>query len=509
MAGNKDGEFWNGGEKPKPGEQSVWENAQKAKSRAEADARDPSAVAERKKSRKLRFVLIAGGVVVVGGALLLALAPTIAGAIAPGIIEGQASKHISGEAKVSSVSLSWTGPQRIEGLQLLDKGKEVVAASVSVDAGLFSLIRGNLNLGEVVVDRASVKIVREQGGELNIQRLLASPNAAPGAPSSGSSGGSKSEARVPEGLKAAINVKNLKVQYTDRSTANGADVSISDLDIKADIEPGTPLTLKAKGKASNAADPTRNGGLAADIKIDKWSKEDGELTIKKAKSTSTIEISDLPVALLEAFVPATPGQPAPALAKGLGDSLSLSIDVQGTMGDLAAKTMLTTSGARASADIKWADGAITAAAPIEAMLSGKAIWELVPSIRTSLEGQDAAKITALPDVTFRIESLNLPFEQGQPIDLRGGGAKITLATTATRGTLKLAPDRPSQPFELSPLNVTVDSADLAKGLTVAARTDLAIEGTRAGEVTIDATAAACSTRSASPSAASPRVFAAR
>ena len=488
MAGNKDGEFWNGGEKPKPGEQSVWENAQKAKSRAQADARDPGAVAERKKSRKLRFILISGGVVVVGGALLLALAPTIAGAIAPGIIEGQASKHISGEAKVASVSLSWTGPQRIEGLQLLDKGKEVVAASLSVDAGLFSLIRGNLNLGEVVVDRASVKIVREQGGELNLQRLLASPNAAaPGAPSGGSSSGSKSEARVPEGLKAAINVKNLKVQYTDRSTASGADVSISDLDIKADIEPGTPLTLKAKGKASNAADPSRNGGLAADIKIEKWSKEDGELTIKKAKSTSTIEISDLPVALLEAFVPAAPGQPAPALAKGLGDSLSLSIDVQGTMGDLAAKTMLTTSGARASADIKWADGAITAAAPIEAMLSGKAIWELVPSIRKSLDGQDAAKISALPDVTFGIESLNLPFEQGQPIDLRGGGAKITLATTATRGTLKLAPDRPSQPFELSPLNVTVDSADLAKGLTVAARTDLAIEGTRAGEVTIDAT----------------------
>lgn len=488
MAANNGGDFWGKGSDGNKDNQpagGVWESAQKARQSAAADAGDPSGVAARKRSRRLKIILATFSVLAIGGGTLVLFAPKIAGAFAPGIIASRAGGFISGEASVESVNLSWTGPQTIEKLRILDKKKEVVALSLSTDAGLFGLITGNLDLGKVTVTGARADLVRDKNGELNLQRIFAPPSAPGSGPAPAPSSKNAPAPTLPEGLKAELVIKNLAVEYTDLSAEHGANVKLDDLDLTSSIEAGKPLTLKLKGKAADAANSAEAGSIIADVNIDKWSKEDGSILLKRAKITSKIEIADLPVALLDAFVVTPAGAPRPQLVAGLGNKLNLVIDVDGSLGDMLAKLNLTTSGAQAAADIKWADGVLTAAAPITASLKGPAIPALVVAVREGLAAQDAAKLDALPDLALRIDNLRIPFDPNKDLDLRTGAATVTLSATRTTGTLRLAPDQPAKPFALSPLNIKVESADLAKALAVNARTDLTIDGSPAGEITLD------------------------
>ncbi|MFN6041266.1 MAG: hypothetical protein ACK46V_05120, partial [Phycisphaerae bacterium] len=115
-----------------------------------------------KKSSKAKKILLLGG----GGALiavagLTAFAPSIASGLAPGIIREQAGKFVTGKVDVSDVSLSWSGPQRIEGVTLVDtSGITVAKASVETTAGLWGLATGNLDLGEVTIRDTSLALVR-------------------------------------------------------------------------------------------------------------------------------------------------------------------------------------------------------------------------------------------------------------------------------------------------------------------------------------------------------------
>jgi len=66
--------------------------------------------------RKRRTLLKVFGALGVGTVVLVALAPTIGGSLAPGLIESKAGAQIAGLLKVDKVSLSWAGPQVIGGL---------------------------------------------------------------------------------------------------------------------------------------------------------------------------------------------------------------------------------------------------------------------------------------------------------------------------------------------------------------------------------------------------------
>ena len=82
-----------------------------------ADAGDVSAWeaskqrAEKRRKRGRVGWLVAG--VLVALLVVVALLPTIASFVAPGIIASQASKAIAGRVEVGSVSLSWLGGQKV------------------------------------------------------------------------------------------------------------------------------------------------------------------------------------------------------------------------------------------------------------------------------------------------------------------------------------------------------------------------------------------------------------
>src|SRR6185295_8989335 len=105
-------------------------------------------VPAKKKHRLLKVVVV----LVLLVALLVLMAPTLAGFFAPGIVESQASKQIAGHVKVGKASFSWTGPQVIGPLTLSDSsGAQIAQVSVKCSVGLIGLARGKLDLGVVEI----------------------------------------------------------------------------------------------------------------------------------------------------------------------------------------------------------------------------------------------------------------------------------------------------------------------------------------------------------------------
>src|SRR5262245_53324694 len=63
-------------------------------------------------------------VIVVILAALVALAPTIAGNFAPGVIAAQAGRRVKGKVKVADASFSWFGSQKVGPLTWTDEKGE-------------------------------------------------------------------------------------------------------------------------------------------------------------------------------------------------------------------------------------------------------------------------------------------------------------------------------------------------------------------------------------------------
>src|SRR5262249_52790611 len=126
------GGFWGSGESrlsskmnepaPKadqPADAAFWSKAEDKKKQDAAYAAVPDDQKKLTKKRKRRKVLwISLGSLAALLVLLVALAPTIAGWLAPGIIAGQAGKYISGKVAVDSTDFGWFGHQRVTGLHL-------------------------------------------------------------------------------------------------------------------------------------------------------------------------------------------------------------------------------------------------------------------------------------------------------------------------------------------------------------------------------------------------------
>ena len=89
-------------------------------------------------------------------AVLALFGPAIASILARGAIEDAVNPTITGSVRVDDVSLSWGGPQTIDGVEILDeRGASLATFDASAGAGLFALITGDRNLGELTVTRTN------------------------------------------------------------------------------------------------------------------------------------------------------------------------------------------------------------------------------------------------------------------------------------------------------------------------------------------------------------------
>ncbi len=468
-----------------------------------------------RRRRWLRRLLVAGGVLVLLLLVLVALAPMIAGWIAPGIASDAITKSINGSATVERVSLSWFGGQRIGPILIRDdKGTEVARASVKVSRGLSGLARGALGLGgmdagEIRID-GRADVVREADGRLNIQRVLTPKASAPRPPAP------SEPARVPPSLAAKLVIDSLQLTFRDDSP--GADpaarvVLLKDVKGEGVFAAGKPATLVLTGSAAYGRDAQSAAAPAGTVKInataDNLADATGLVTPDQATFDATVEATDMAVAPADALT-----RMNGALVQGLGDRLTVTLKASGTVKDATAEVKAAATGLDADVTLRYADGGsgaiLSAPRPGSVRIQTGALRALVPGFKESLDQQQLATISSWPDLTVALErlSVRVPTGGSSGPDLRGSSVSLSATTGPMSGEVVTpGPDGaagPRRPFTLTPMTFTVESEDLAGAVRLKGDGAATIDGQPAGSLAIDVVAGGLLDDAGRPAAGPPR-----
>jgi len=482
-----------GREKKKSGE--FWEEPKK-----------PSGPAKPPMKRWKKVVVFGGGGLVLLLVLLVAMAPSIAGAMAPGIIADAAAGSIKGPVRVGAVDLSWTGTQRIGPVTIVDPTKpagsnQVATVSVEINRGLLGLISAGLgsapDLGEIRL-AGDVKIVRSRDGTTNLDRALEPVKAA----SKDGSKGSSEPARVGRGTTALVLIDAIDVTYTDES-APRQGAAVKGLKGEVFVGPGdggTVARVKLAAKASGGEGA--EGAFKIDFKAGPIAGDDGVVRPEKMKLDATIDVSDMPTALVDSLA-GMGGR----LAAGLGPTLGLSVSANGSMKSATATVSLVSEGARVGGELAVADAVVTTSAPLIATLTGTAVRHLA-GLDDTLARSGTATLTEAPGVSVSVDRLRMKLPAGgAAFDLAGAAGTLSLKTTAMAGTLKLQKDGAPSQFKVSPLEVVLTTEDASGDVKLTAAGDATISGQPAGTLGADllATNFAAMMAAAGPGGALPSV----
>lgn len=488
-----------GGEEPAKPTGGFWSKAEDRRQQDQKERdellKDPHRPA-RKKRRIVRNLVLGLACVVlllavVGGAL----GPTIAGAIAPGYIRGMSGTTIAGKLDVEDMDLSWAGPQSASGFSLRGADGALIAkGSVTTDATLWSLITGPKDLGEVTVSGATLALVRNADGSLNVQAATAAPGAgkpAPGAAPATKGVGEKTKPALPPGLKARLIVKNLDATFTDKSASDAATVTLDDADLTAEIEAGhkAKVRLESMTFVGTTRPDSGAGQLAINASIDRWSTPEGSLTLDKARGEADVTLASFPVHVLDTLIGpvgrAADGS-AISLRRSLGPALDLSLSASGD--GKAANLTFTFSldGARGKGEAAVAEGVLSLTKPMELSAKGSAIRALVPQTEPYFAADATPSLDAIPDATVVVERLRMPYDAAGP-DLRKLDASVKVSVAPTSGRVVIEHGKPASAFTTTPLNVSLDTTSLGTSVHIQADTSATLGGNPAGDIRVDAT----------------------
>lgn len=462
--------------------------------------------AKQRPSRWKRLLLIGGVVVIVLLGALVALAPTLVGSYAPGIIENAAAGSIKGSVKVGKVNVGWFSDATVGPIELRDESGKMaaqldVAAPVSlwkvVSEGWWSAKR--LDLGTIQLG-GRVDVERDAAtGVTNLERAVAPKQQSASAPGK-SSGGL-------EAMKAGINITKLDVLVREKRADGtyGPDAGVKDLKGVAQIEFGGP---EVKLKTDLTGTPIGSGAGAFKGVIDatltstasKFDAKSLEKAIVKA------DVAGLPVAVIDAFA----GMGG-ALTSGIGDSADVNVDATGNLKTADLKARVNSTGVQGGFAFVVRDGIImqqgtgasgASADPTVNTLTIKSTEFLarLPAAREAMNrAGDLVKLTsAAPGLSVTIDKLRLPMPvtgnaAAASIDARGMGIEAKVRLGATEGQVALEPPAaPGQPaanwraFRAEPLELSVSAADLAQPFTLSGSTRATLDGQPAGDVSLRA-----------------------
>lgn len=443
-------------------------------------------------SKAKKVLLIGGAGTLVALAGLAAFAPTIASGLAPGIIREQAGKFVTGTVDVRDVSLSWGGPQRVEGVALVDaSGKTVATASVETTAGLWGLATGNLDLGEVTIRDTSLTLVRHEDGITNLQKMMkpAAQQPAPGAAQPAPA----QPAKIPAGLKVRVKVANVNVQLEDQTGPGGAaqptKIELKNVNGSATLDPAKPLDVTLTADTTGASGA---GKISADITATNWADASGVITTTAASVDAKIDITSLPVALVDAFtggaIKDESGKPV-ALSGAIGPAINAQVNAKGTLKDATASVNIAADRLSVNGDVRVADNIATTPGGLTISAKGAAISALVPALKSATSANPQAKIDALPDTTIKVSDLRIALPSGgKPMNLSGAAATLSIDTTQMSGSASLGEGQAMQPMTIAPMRITIATQDLSKDVRVTGGTSATLGGRQAGTFAIEATA---------------------
>ncbi len=446
-------------------------------------------------SRRGKRLLIVLGGLVVALVILVALAPTIASAIAPGIIESQAGKQLNGSVKVGGLSLSWGGPQKIGPVTVRDAaGKDVAVVNVDASVGLLGLAGGLGDLGTVTLS-GKASLARNADGTTTIDTLLKKPaaGASSGAPSGGAPSGGGAAPTLPAALKVKVVVDKFDLDVADAQLAQRTGgqvetISLKDVRATANLAPAGKSDVELKLAASTGGKGGNAGGtLAITGTIANLADASGKLTTDKASVDAKVSASDLPVAVIDALA-GLGGR----LSGVVGPTLAAQIDVKGGMAGGDATINVSGQNLKIAGVAKLADGVVSTPSPITIEASGKGLAALGGDLQKALaddKGQPPLTISEFPDVTVALSDVRVKLpKDGGKLDLRGSSASAVVRTTRITGSVLLDEGQGKQALEVKPLELKLAAPDLGGPVRLAGQTSALIGGQAAGVVDIDVTA---------------------
>lgn len=455
-----------------------------------------------RRRRWLRRTLIALGALVVLVGVLVLLAPTIAGSVAPGIASKQINAMIQGKADVGGVSLSWFGEQSVGPVTVsTPDGKPVGHVKIGVSRGLWSLARAGLGWGAMdpgtITISGDADLIRHRDGSTNLQQAIAPRAAAPGAPAPAPAAGPATAkpagVHLPPSLTATVLIDKLDVHYVDEGRPAGmpaAYVELPGITGKATITNSKTLALDLKAPmryGASKSGPTAPGGtMVVTASADSLTDGSGLVVPEAVKIDAKADATDIAVTLADAL-----GALDGKLVAALGDQMQASLRASGTLKDGNATVEAHSQQSRVDLAFRAADGVITTtrAGTIELNTSGAT--GLVPGLQKAIAPGGDLSIDMFPQVKATVDTVRIPSAAiTGGLDLRGAAAHIMVETGEISGRVRTpeaiagAKDN-LQPFSIDAFHADISTTDLAQGVTVKAATAAKLGGTPAGALSVD------------------------
>ncbi|MCC5886258.1 MAG: hypothetical protein JJT88_07465 [Gammaproteobacteria bacterium] len=399
-------------------------------------------------SRLLPKILLSVLLVVL---LLLAAAPTLL-STGPGrgFVLGMVNDRLPGSIAMETLSLSWLGSQRAEGVRVLDpEGADVITlASFSTELSLLAALRGRLGLGETRIRGLDVNMEVDEAGQDNLSRAL-------GLGAADESGGP---------IVIPVTGHIILEEGGLRWSAPGLEpVVLEDLQGVVRLDPDNrDLDIQFSGRSRQG---DMIGSLSVNGRISNWLDAQGVLTPALAEPELEARLDNLPLRLVDGLA----GMDG-LLVAALGDRLAVRL------GSADRQLDVTVEAPRLMVDLAadLRDQRLVLTRP------GALRWNLTPDFVARLggEGEDPMRLAEAVDLRLALERLEAPltgFDPGR-VALRGrfdSSAALRLSGGGL-GALRL-----------EGLAAEVMSDRLAEAVTLTAGFGIQSEG-RTGRFEIDA-----------------------
>lgn len=476
---------------------------------ARDDNRAGNTGARRNRGRLAKILMIVGGAVVGVGAVLVVLAPTIAGSIAPGLIESAASKQIKGSVKVSGLSVGWFSAISAGPIEVRDtSGRLAATLNVATGATMWTIVSQHwwsakrLDIGTVELS-GKLDLVRDASGKTNLQEAVETQKPAPKAAEKKSGGGIES-------LRAALRINSLDISVRDKFADGtmGPEQGVKNLKGDVSVDYGGASVKLATDLTGTAIMPAGGSGIGAGgdmrVKLDAQASSAGATIDAKniEKFNAKGEITGLPVAVVDAL-----SNMGGALVEGMGPRVDVYIDSGGSLKSADVKAKMTSEGVQGEFDMTVRDGVLAispgaASGANTISVKSTAFLAKVPQLREAMEraGERMTLTSAAPAMTIAIEKLRLPVSgEGDAIDARGMGAlasvrvgamdgRLTADSSATGSGAKGLVRGVAHSFHTEPMSIELKADDLARPITIQGGTAATIDGRAGGTISIFASA---------------------
>lgn len=381
-----------------------------------------------RKKRLLKWVLIAagGGVVVLGLGILLL--PTLL-STGPGksFVLGQVNSLLKGRIEIDSWSLGWFSPLSLTGLKVYDDQNRLAVAVPSVTTGLtvLSAARGNLDLGETVIDSPNLVLfeVRKDGTD-NLSTLV---------------GPSDPDAKIviPD-FKGNITIKSLTATIQGDRIGSPIRIDPSDLSVRIPSLANAPVTTDLKLVVRRDNSPPGSPPGIITVKGDAQAIFGGAIDAAKLTANQTVTLSGVDLGAVSPFLAAS-GVTLAGMADGDIVAKVLGLDAAEIDGDLRVRNLVVAGPALKG------DTFGTALLSVPIKLSTTKDADGTPRLRIEKLGIESAELTAAVtgDVSQgalqRLGEMKPPNSAGQiKLDVRI--PDLGVVATQLRNTLALGPD---------------------------------------------------------------------